>query len=87
MNYLYCKYLDDELDYFLDMYYFYEDYTEDEEDKYRKFYLSKYSPIRAIHKALESNQYKFGHHIKYVNEKIDIQLILNNLNCKLEFKD
>lgn len=87
MNYLYCKYLDDELDYFLDMYYFYEDYTEDEEDKYRKFYLSKYSPIRAIHKALESNQYKFGHHIKYVNEKIDIQLILNNINCKLEFKD
>lgn len=87
LNYLYCKFLDDELDYFLDMYYFYEDYSEGEEDKYRKFYLSKYSPIRSIHKSLENNQYKFGYHIKYVNDKIDIQLILNNIDCKLEFKN
>ena len=86
LNSLYCKYLDDELDYFLDMYYFYDDYTEDEEDKYRKFYLSEYSPIRKIHKLLENNQYKFGYHIKYINEIIDIKLILENIKCKLQFK-
>lgn len=86
LNSLYCKYLDDELDYFLDMYYFYEDYTENDKDKYRKFYLSKYSPIRKIHKLLKNNQYRFGYHIKYINEMIDIKLILDNIKCKLEFK-
>jgi uncharacterized protein YozE (UPF0346 family) len=41
LNSLYCKYLDDELDYLLNMYYFDQDYDE-YVDKYRKFYLSEY---------------------------------------------
>jgi hypothetical protein len=87
INSLYCKYLENELDYFLDMYYFYEDYTEEDSDKYRKFYLSEYSPVRKIHKLLEKNQYRFGYHIKYISKMIDIKLILNNIKCKLLFKD
>ncbi len=86
LNYLYCHYLDNELDYFLDMYYFDTDYSDFDKDRYRILYLSKYSPIRAVHKSLQNNQYKFGFHLKYVTETIDIKFILNNINCKLQFK-
>jgi len=86
-NYLYCKYLDSELNYFLDMYYFDDSYSKSDHDRYRKFYLSEYSLIRICHKLLQKNKYKFGYHLQFVNNTIDISSILKNINCKLKFHE
>ena len=83
INSLYCSYLYDELNYFLDMYYFDDDYSSSNINNYRKLYKSDlYSPIRDVFKLLKNNQYKFGYHLQYVNSSIDINLLLLNINKK-----
>ena len=64
-----------ELHYLREMYY-YEDmeYLEELYDN------DKYSPIKNTMEALKNNNYKFGNHKKYLNQKIEIGKIINILN-------
>ena len=83
INTLYCTYLYDELDYFIDMYYFDNDYNKKDKERYKNFYNSKkYSPVKNIFKLLKNNQYKFGYFLKYASLKLNIEIILNNFNKK-----
>ena len=64
-----------ELNYLREMYY-YED-MEYLEDLYNN---DKYSPVKNTMEALKNNNYKFGNHKKYLNQKIEIVKIMNILN-------
>ena len=69
----------------MNMYYKDSNYLSHKLQKYKKMSSSYPCPVRNVLNQIFDNTYKFGDHLQYVDDTIDIKKVLDNIDITIEF--